>query len=213
MTAIPASVTRSMIDAGAEVRTSSESAEHKLMQVRFGSAAYTALESWISSSDLIDPNVQCIVAPRPAIAATSLFPGFALAGLIAVSARGRQLACTPRTKQRRACSAIAVPRLASSLYGTPLQNEANWAVTHHAALMAPAFAGGLPAIPPPGQGPPPHAWVDIHHAKLALHACMAFIQHAPPAYPTLAALPPGSYICDFTEQWANHQVSIQLFKS
>ena len=94
-----------------------------------------------------------------------------------------------------------------------MQNEANWAVTHHAALMAADFVGGLPVIPPPQALPPPQAWVAIHHAKLALHACMSFIQHAPPHYPTLAALAPGSYICDFTEQWANHLVSIQLFKS
>ena len=88
LTAIPDEVTSAMINAGAEIRTSVESSSNKLIQVRYGSDSYKALDAWISKDDTLDPNVQCIVAPTAAIAATALFPGVALMGPITVRFSG-----------------------------------------------------------------------------------------------------------------------------
>ena len=57
LSAIPDAVTSAMIKGGAEFRTAVESPTNKLIQVRFGSTSYNALEAWISSNDSLDPNV------------------------------------------------------------------------------------------------------------------------------------------------------------
>ena len=89
LSAIPDVVTSAMIKGGAECRTAVESPTIKLIQVRFGSSSYNALEAWISSNDSLDPNAQCIVAPTPAIAAAVMFPGLAMVGVIGVRVGGR----------------------------------------------------------------------------------------------------------------------------
>lgn len=76
--------------------------------------------------------------------------------------------------------------------------------------MADDFINGPPVIPNP-LVVPPNA-VTFAHPKLALSALFHCIQNPPINYPTLFALPHGSYIVNLTQTWSNAVLHIVIFK-
>ena len=79
--------------------------------------------------------------------------------------------------------------------------EARSIRTHYAPLMARHFVGEEPP-PIPGPLPRPLLVESIRHLKIALmQLCPRIQKSAHPGYPTLTALPSGSYICTVSFQW------------
>lgn len=96
--------------------------------------------------------------------------------------------------------------------GLQILNEANSIINHYAPFTAQNFNGNPnPAIAGPIGAP--IMPINIHHAKIALHAIHQRIQQPnDPNYPVLSALPSGSYICNVLVQWANVAQTTALYK-
>jgi hypothetical protein len=92
--------------------------------------------------------------------------------------------------------------------------EASSIAHHYAPFTELNFAQNFPAIAIPVPLPAPVMNVDIHHAKIALHALHARIQNpTDPNYPVISGLHVGSYVCTVLTSWANLAFSVAIYKN
>jgi hypothetical protein len=90
--------------------------------------------------------------------------------------------------------------------------EALSIITHYSTLSAANIAAAGFALPGPLAAGVVSVNVNVHHASVALTACITAIQNAPPHYPVLAALPRGTYICHVNMAYKNTLTSIAVYK-